>query len=165
MVGGPELHNWWTLFVLIPCMLDSICGVCGRVWIAWWHLRDPLATRAGPAKPRMGSQKSKQKSPGTVSRHPPLYLSHTSKFNHNHRPLKKQIALCICNLVVSSAAHGGQKRILGRTKSRGCPDKKQRYFCDAASPRVGSNCRTGERSHKDQSFRSKFKFSLKEWLN
>ena len=81
------LPNWPTLFVVVSSGKDSMharfhmWSVCGH---AWWHLRDPLATRAGSAKPRMGSQKSKQKSPRTVSRHPPLYLSHTSNFHHNH---------------------------------------------------------------------------------
>ena len=86
MVGGAGLHNWLTLFVVVSSAKDSMharfhmWGVCGH---AWCHLCHPLATRAGPAKPRMGSQKSKQKSPRTVSRHPPVYLSHTSNFHHN----------------------------------------------------------------------------------
>ena len=86
MVGASGLHNCLTLFVVVSSAKDSMharfhmWGVCGH---ACCHLRDPLATRAGPAKPRMGSQKSKQKSPRTVSRHPPVYLSHTSNFHHN----------------------------------------------------------------------------------
>ena len=148
MVGGVGLQNWPTLFVVVSSGKDSMharfhmWSVCGH---AWWHLRDPLATRAGSAKPRMGSQKSKQKSPRTVSRHPPLYLSHTSNFHHNHclGTLGKTRSRCaygrpFVHLVLSLTAHGGQKRILGRTKSERLLGQKAEIFLRRGIARVGS---------------------------
>ena len=81
------------------------CGVCG---LSRWHpclACHPLATRAGSAKPRFGSQKSKQKSPATVSRHP-LCTSriHSTSLHLNHLvPIKrtrieKQGSFCIISM-------------------------------------------------------------------
>ena len=110
------------------------------------------------AKPRMGSQKSKQKSPRTVSRHPPPYLSHTSNFHHNHC-LETRSCICYLAFCTSECSGWHQKRVLWfEQRVSGCWSKKPRYFCDAASQleRVGtggrSNCRRGERSRNDQHF-------------
>ena len=134
MVGGAGLHYWLTLFVVVSSAKDSMharfhmWGVCGH---AWCHLCHPLATRAGPAKPRMGSQKSKQKSPRMVSRHPPVYLSHTSNFHNNHclgTRLRCVFAFCTSDC---SGRQPPKESSLVRTKSERLFDKKTRYFCDA----------------------------------
>ena len=116
MVGGAGLQNWqrlslWWFRLLqrVPCMPDSICGRC--VWPCLVAPSRPSGNTSWAAKPRMGSQKSKQKSPRTVSRHPLC----TSRIHPTSTITTASDPGCVVYLpFVHLTAQGGshQKRVL-----------------------------------------------------
>ena len=105
------------------CPIPYVEDVCGP---AWWHLRDPLATRAGRRNRAWGRKSQSKSRLGRFHDTPSVPLAYN--FQHN---LGTRSHCYVFPFATSDCSgwQGGQKG----TKSERLSDKKPRYFCDAAS--------------------------------
>ena len=139
-------------------MLDSICGVCvampGATFATLWQhelgRRNRAWGRKSQSKSRLG--RFHDTPPCTSRIHPTSTITAAAS-----EPLEKRDRVVhllsgqwpFVHLDLSlTAEEGGQKRIVGRTKSERLSDKKPRYFCDAASGRVSSTKQLSHRREK-----------------